>query len=280
MEHSPSVRHDPGQVRGYVNRDDVCNSLTGKRLSCLFHQVFQVRGFGSDRQRPRLDLRHIDEVVDQMAHMVGLLIDNPEELAGLGGVQRIGGAEHGCRRALDGAQRRPQLVAHHAEEIRELPLRLLQRCYVLHGGHHGNRLAVVPVDRPGVDEGGDRPSVRQVDHDLIGEHRLAASQRLGGGKLIERNIAPIHSPEGHHLKELFHRGSPRVQPAYDPSGLIIRRHQVSRLRIEDQNAYRRDVDQGLQVGSGLSLRPVNSGRWRWPLPLGRQTGPGCPHLRG
>ena len=194
-----------------------------------------------------------------MAHEVGLFLDDPKELAGLGRVRCLREGEHGRRRPLDGGQRSHQLVAHHAEEFRALPLHLLQRGYVLYGGHDGNRLTVFPVDRPGVDQGGDRPPVRQVDDHLIGDHRFAASQRPCGGKLIERDVLTAHGPEGHHLEELVQSASRRVQAADDPPGLFVDRHEVSGLRVEDQDAHGRDVDQGLQVGSRLPFRPVTQG---------------------
>ena len=40
-----------------------------------------------DRQRARRDARHVKQVANQLAHVVGLIGDNLEELAQLSGVQ-------------------------------------------------------------------------------------------------------------------------------------------------------------------------------------------------
>ena len=51
------------------------------------------------------------------------------------------GAQHRGRRALDGGPRRPQLVAHHAQELGPLPLELLEWGQVLHRDDHRLDLA-------------------------------------------------------------------------------------------------------------------------------------------
>ena len=39
---------------------------------------------------------------------------------------------------------------------------------------------------------------------------LAAAQRLGEGELAQRYLAPIRTPEGDHVEELFHGASRRL----------------------------------------------------------------------
>ena len=53
----------------------------------LVHQGRHVRRRGGHRQLARLDARHVEQVADQVAHVVGLLADDAEELEHLGGVQ-------------------------------------------------------------------------------------------------------------------------------------------------------------------------------------------------
>ena len=52
-----------------------------------FRQRRHIRRLGTDRQRARLDVRHIEQVPDQLPHPFGLLDDDPVELVHLGGVQ-------------------------------------------------------------------------------------------------------------------------------------------------------------------------------------------------
>ena len=81
----------------------------------------------------RVDASGVEQVADQAVHVVGLRVDDPEELAHLGRVQDPRGAQHGRRRPLDRGERRAQLVAHHPQEIGPQPLQLLERCQILHG---------------------------------------------------------------------------------------------------------------------------------------------------
>ena len=122
-----SIRPDPGQVRREVDLDAVPRAAAQERLSCLVHQGRQIRGYGCDRQRARLDPRHVEKVADQAPHVIGLLVDDPEELEHLGGIDGRRGAQHGGRGAFDSGKRRPQLVAHHAQELGPQPLQLFQR---------------------------------------------------------------------------------------------------------------------------------------------------------
>ena len=78
MKDSLPVGHHPGKSGREVQLDavirfhcvDVC-------LSRLAQQIRHLRGPGIDGQRPRLDLCHVDQVVDQVTHLVGLLVDYP-----------------------------------------------------------------------------------------------------------------------------------------------------------------------------------------------------------
>ena len=54
------------------------------------HQHRHLRRFGRDRQRARLDARHVQQVGNQVVHVVGLLVDDPEKLTDHGRVQ-VGG---------------------------------------------------------------------------------------------------------------------------------------------------------------------------------------------
>ena len=119
----------------------------------------------------------------------------------------------------------PQLVAHHAQELGPPPLHLLQRRQVLHGHDHGLdrglNPAILRADGRGVDQGGHRPPVRGLDHDLFGPHRLAGAQRLGQGELRQGDLPPVGPPEAQHLQELLRRAPRRTQAADDPARLPV-----------------------------------------------------------
>ena len=58
----------------------------------------------------------------EVALVIGLGVDDPEELPDLGGLQDPRGAQHGGRRALDRGERRAQLATHHLQESRPAPV--------------------------------------------------------------------------------------------------------------------------------------------------------------
>ena len=95
-------------------------------VSGLFHQVGHFRRLGGHGQGARLDAPGIQQIADQAPHVIGLLVDDVEELEHLGRLQRRGGAQHGCRRALDGSQGSAQFVDHQAQELGPRSFQLLQ----------------------------------------------------------------------------------------------------------------------------------------------------------
>ena len=107
LHDAPAVGHHQRQIRRQVDEDGVAAAAAQERVPCPFHQGGHLRGLGRDRQRARLDAPRIEQIADEAAHVVGLLVDDAEELAGLGGVQLGRGRQHGRGRALDGGQRRP-----------------------------------------------------------------------------------------------------------------------------------------------------------------------------
>ena len=131
LDDAPPVRHDPGQVRRQVDDQVAPSAPALEPAPGLVHQDARLHGFGGDRQGPRLDARHVQQVAYQVTHVLRLVADDPEELRHLGRVQVGGGFQKGIHRSLDGGQGRPQLVAHHAQELGTQPLKLLHRRHVL-----------------------------------------------------------------------------------------------------------------------------------------------------
>ena len=80
---------------------------------------------------------------------VGLVVDDAEELHELRRAERTPGAEHGGGGILDGGvdggERHPQLVAHHAEEVGAHAVELLERGEVLERDHDGLDPAVAAI---------------------------------------------------------------------------------------------------------------------------------------
>ena len=212
---------------------------------------------GSTGRGAGLDAGHVQQVADDLAHAVGLVADDPVELAHLGGVQvrlqqRVGGA-------LDGGQRGPQLVAHHGQELRPQPLLLLQRRQVLEGHYIGGYPALLRGDGRGVEEDGDAPAVRRPKDDLLGAHRLPLAQRLGQAELLKRDLPPVGAAEGQQVQKLL-RGLAFVPQAFDDARrLPVQGDRRPRLGVEDHDAHRRGVHQDLQVGPGPPLLPVPAG---------------------
>ena len=95
---------------------------------------------------------HVQQVCDQGVHVLGLVPDDADELAHHGGVQVRSRAHDRGGRPHDGGQGRPQLVAHHRQELGPQPLLLLYVGHVLHGDDHRLHSALVGEDGRGVEE--------------------------------------------------------------------------------------------------------------------------------
>ena len=112
-------------------RSAITRGRSGERsmkISCLPPPVRNVflacstrpansAGSGGHRQRAGVDTTHNQQVPDQTAHVVGLLVDELEELGHLGWAYHRRRAEHGGGRALDGGERDAQLVADHGQKL-------------------------------------------------------------------------------------------------------------------------------------------------------------------
>ena len=185
-----------GQLRHHLDFDAAVVAAAQESVLRLLDHCSDVGGVGCDRQRPRLDTRQIQEIVDQVAHLVGLFLDDAEELTSLCGIQRRRGASRRSSRALNRSQRSPQFVAHHSEELGAQPLEFLQRRYVLHGGHDRRDLAVVGADRRGVYEGGHLLAARATHNQLLCLHRLSGTGRPHNREILVGDRGTVHPAEG------------------------------------------------------------------------------------
>ena len=178
------VGHRTRQVRRQVDEDGVPASAAQERAAGPVHQRGDVRGLGRDGERARLDASRVQKVRDEAPHVVGLPVDDAEELEQLGLGRDRHGAEHGRRRALDRGQRGAELVAHHPEELSPLPLELVERRQVLHGDDDRHDPSLLRTDRRDVDEHPDAPPVGHRQLDLLGPHRRGAPELPGQGQLL------------------------------------------------------------------------------------------------
>ena len=152
LHDAPPVRHHAGEVRRQVD-ENVVPAVAGKeRDPRLLDQLAHLGGLRRDRERAAVDPPGVEQVPDQPAHAVGLLVDDAEELPRLRRAEALRTAQHGRGGALDGGERGAQLVAHHAQKLRPHPVERLERREVLYGDDHGLDGTALGVDRGRVDE--------------------------------------------------------------------------------------------------------------------------------
>ena len=266
LHDAPPVGHHPGQVRRQVDADGVPATPAQERVARQLDKAGHVRRLRRDRQRARFDASRIQQVADQTEHVVGLVVDDPVVLAHLCGVRHRRRVQQRGGRALDGGQRGPQLVAHHAQELRLQALQLVQGRQVLNGDNHGFDDTVRGADRRGVDQGPDAAAVGDRQHDLLAAQRLGDAQLLRRRKPVERDLPPVGKAARQGLQQSV-RGLVRQGQAVDnPSRLPVERYQRSGPGVEHDDAHRGRLDQGLQVGAGSLLvlvrARVDDGRCR------------------
>ena len=258
LHDAPAVGRHGGQARRQVDEDGVPAAAAQEGASRPLHQGRHVRWLGRDRERARVDASRVEQVADEPAHVAGLLGDDAEELAHLGPVEIGAFLQQRIGRALDGGQRRAQLVAHQAQELGPHPFDLVERRQVLQGHHHRADGALLGTDWRGVDQGPDAAPAGDRELDLLGAQRFAGAEVLGDGELAQRHLAAVGAPEGDHLQELIERSTRHSQALDDPLGFAIDRHRSAATGVEDNDPDRRGLDQGFEVGPRALLVAVRS----------------------
>ena len=244
------VGHRPRKVRRKVDEDRVPASAAQERGPGLVHQRGHVGGLGCDGERARLDASRVQQVRDEAPHVVGLAVDEAKELQHLGPGRDRRGLEHGRGRTLDGGERGAQFVAHHAQEVRPLPLQFVERRQILQRDDDRDHLSRLGMDRGRVDERPHAPAVGHRELDLFGARRRGALELPGQRELRERVLPPVGVPAGHHLQKLLRRTARGADLLADPLRFPVQRHHTPRLCVEHRHAHRRGFHQGLQVGAG------------------------------
>ena len=80
LDYAPTVRHHQGQVRPQVNVEVVPAPRALQGVPGSVHQRDHLCGLRVDRQGSGLDAGHVQQVADQLPHVVGLVDDDPVEL--------------------------------------------------------------------------------------------------------------------------------------------------------------------------------------------------------
>ena len=266
---APAVGHDRGQVPRQVDEHGVPAAAGEKCGARPVDQLGHLRALRRNGERARLDAPRVEQVADQAAHVPGLVVDDAVELVPLGRVDLRRGFQQRRGRPLDGGERRPQLVAHHAEELRAQPLDLMKRREILHGHDHRHHRAVFGTDRRSVDQHRDAAAVRDREHDFLGAHGLSGAELLRDGELSQADLAAVSAAAGYHLEQLLRGAAGGAQALDDAPRLAVDRGRTARSRIEHHDADRRGLDQRLEVGSRPPL-----------VAIGARIGYGGRRLRG
>ena len=225
-----------------------------KRLPGLVHKPGHRQRLSGDRQRARLDAPGVEEVVDEPAHLMGLLVD-AEELVHLRRVQPRGGGAAGGGRADDGCQRRQQLVPDHRQELGE----------VLQGDDDRLDAAVLGPDRRSVDEGPDAGGRRGTESSISSARTVSTllncCARGNSARETSRPSARRHvtTPSSASMELPGGRRLPTMR-------LASRLNDTGRPGVEDHGADRGCLDQGLQVGPVSLLLPLRPGGGDRPMP--------------
>ena len=238
LDDAPPVGEYQGQARFDVDLQAVPGPGGGEGAPGPFHQRGQLGGFGADRQRACLDAGDVQQVGDQLFHVVGLVVDDPDELARHRRVE-VGRRVHDRGGgAFDGGQGRQQLVADRGQEVGPQPFLFLDVGHVLEGDDQRLDCTTLSGDGCCIEQHGDAAPVGDADGDLLGPHRLRGAEQLGDRELSQGDLAPVGAPEGQYVEEVF-RGLVWVpQDVDDPAGLPVERAGGSRGGVEDDDADR------------------------------------------
>ena len=197
------VGHHPRQVRRQVNLHGLPAAAANEGVASLVYQAGHSGRLGSHRQRAGLHAPRVQQIADQVAHVIGLLINDAEELHHLGRVDWLVGAQHRGRRTLDRGQRRAQLMAHHAKELGPHSVQFPKPLKILHGDDHGYDLPRLAADWGGVDQHGHAAAIGHRKNNLLGAHCLRGAELLRQRDLVQGNLVPVREPAGDDLQLLL-----------------------------------------------------------------------------
>ena len=90
-------------------------------------------------------------------------------------------------------------------------------------------------------------------------HRGQSIEPMRQRELLDGYLPPVLAPDSQHGQQLLRCLFRGPEAVYQPPGLPVEGLGPSGHCVEDHHAHRRGVDQGLQVGPGLSFLPVSAG---------------------
>ena len=241
------VHQHARQIRRQIDQHGVPAAPAQVQVPRLVDDGGEARGLGRDRQTARLHVRRVQQVADQLAHVIRLLPDDPEELHRLGRAQPRRRLHRRRRRAPDRTQRGLELVAHHAQELGAEHLELLERRQVLHRDHHRLDVAPLRADGRGVDQRVDPPAVRRLQHHLLHANRPRLLQDLAQGVAAQLVLPAVGAPHAHQLQQILLRLARLAETPNDAARLPVHRHRLPGTGVQHGHADRRGVDQGLQI---------------------------------
>ena len=203
LNDSLRVGHHPGQIRGEINLYGLPAAAADESIASLVNQADHPGRLWGNRQCAGPDAPCIQQIADQIAHVIGLLVNDAEELDHLRRVEVLGGAQHRGRRALDRGQWSAQLMAHHPKKLRSHSLDLPKRLKILHCDDHRHDLVLFATNRRGVDQHSHASAIRHRENNLFSPHRLCGAKLTRQGVLLQGDLPPVLEPAGDDLQLLL-----------------------------------------------------------------------------
>ena len=226
-------------------------------LRACLHQIGQVAAHGPHGERARLEAAAVQQVADQLAHVIGLPGNDAEVLAQLVAVEVVGTHQQRVRCAPDRGQRLTQLVPDRGQEPGAHLVEIVERRQVVQGQHNGPGVGALVVEARDLDNDLDVPAVGRLDRDLLG---LAI--RRGGDpahQFAELHLGAVMEPAGEFRKRRLERIGVRAHKAGDPPCLAIERADAAAELVDQDDADRCVLEHRLEVGALAALKIVRPG---------------------
>ena len=259
LRDAPPVGHHVGQAGRQVRDHGLAAAGAGEGVAGALDQACHGRRLGSHRQRARLDAAGVQQVADEAAHVIRLLVDDAGKLAHLRGLEVGAFAQQRGGGTLDGGERRAQLVAYQAQELGAHAFHFVERREVLQGDHHRPRDTPFRGDGGGVDQGAHAAPVRYRQHHLLGAHGLGVGvcELVGQWKVRKRGLAAVRAAAGDDFEELFRRMPRHAEALDDAPHLPVERHWPS-AAVEHHHTHRRSLHERLEVGPRKPLGAIHA----------------------
>ena len=216
------VGHHSRQIVGQIDDHRVPAATGNERGSRRVRQRDHPGAFRVHRQRARLDATGVEQVADQPLHVIGLPVDDPEELQHLlrgsaGEAPSTAAAEP--LMAANGARSSWLTMPRNSARSRSSASSGSRSCQ---GHHQRDDVSALVADRCRVDERAHASPVGHRQLHLLGAHRRGVADRAGQSQLCHYHFAAVAEAAGQGLERLLRRRLRRQQPSTmrRASGLI------------------------------------------------------------